>query len=40
MDVEDGGALGGLAPTVEELKHFRLEAAVESLNVSHATDLA
>jgi hypothetical protein len=39
MDVEDGEALGETAPTVEELEHFRPEAAIELGSASHAADL-
>jgi hypothetical protein len=39
MGVEDGEALGETAPTVEELEHFRPEAAIESGNAGHAAGL-
>jgi hypothetical protein len=35
MDMEDGEAMGENVPTVEELEHFRPEAAIESGSAGH-----
>jgi hypothetical protein len=39
MDMEDGEAMGENVPTVEELEHFRPEAAIESGSAGHAAGL-